>query len=64
MKKTWIIPVTFEMEGEYKVEAETLEEAIEIAESGDYPCDSLPEGDYIDDSFRINMEIIKEVNDL
>ena len=62
--KTWIIPITFEMEGEYKVEAETLEEAIEIAESGDDPCSELPDGDYIDDSFKINMAIIKEVNDL
>lgn len=47
-KKTFRIPCTWEMVGEYVVEAENLEEAIVAAEDGE-----LPNGDYVSDSFRV-----------
>ena len=40
--------------GEMYVEADSLEEAIKIAENSDDP---LPHGDYIDGSFQVNKEV-------
>lgn len=40
--------------GEMIIEAESLEEAIKIAESDDNP---LPDGEYIDGSFQVNKEV-------
>ena len=58
MKKTFIIPMTWQMCGLKEVIAETLEEAKEIACEG-----SLPEGDYIDESFKLDEDsIIDEMN--
>ena len=50
--KTWKIPVTWEMCGIVEVEANTLEEAMELALDNDV---ELPEGDYVDDSFDLSM---------
>ena len=58
MKKKFIIPVMWQMYGLKEVEAETLEEAKKIAIEG-----SLPEGDYVDESFELEEEsIIDEMN--
>jgi hypothetical protein len=47
------IPVSWEMYGHITVEADTLEDAIEMAE--DFP---LPDGSYIEDSFKIDIEAL------
>lgn len=48
------IPVSWEMYGHVEVEADSLEEAISIAESDETP---LPDGDYINGSFEVDYEI-------
>ena len=53
--KTWKIPVTWEEYGFVKVEANTLEEAIEIAYDDDGVI-PLPEGDYVPGSWRVSGE--------
>ena len=56
--KTFKIPVVWQMYGVVRVEADTLEEAMEKARE-----EKLPDGDYIDDSFELDTEeIIKEMN--
>ena len=42
-----------------EVEAASMEEAISIVENED---SSLPDGDYLDDSFQVNTEITAEIN--
>lgn len=42
-----------------EVEAASMEEAISIVENED---GSLPDGDYLDDSFQVNTQITKEIN--
>lgn len=49
----WIMFTTLE------VEASSMEEAISIVENED---GSLPDGDYLDDSFQVNTQITKELN--
>lgn len=53
--KTWKIPVTWEVYGYVEVEAPTLDKAIEIArdDNGEIP---LPEGDYIEGSWRVEED--------
>jgi hypothetical protein len=51
--ETFNIPCSWEMYGWLKVQAETLEDAIEIAEEA-----NLPEGEYIDGSFAIDHDIL------
>lgn len=61
--KTFKLPVTWEMYGEMVVEAESLEEAIELAEQDtmDIP---IPEGDYVDASLTVNREILEVFDNL
>lgn len=54
----YIIPVTWHMSGQYEIEAESLEGAINKAFDLELPWD----GDYIDDSFEINYDCLKELN--
>jgi hypothetical protein len=49
----WIMFATLE------VEASSMEEAISIVENED---GSLPDGDYLDDSFQVNTQITAEIN--
>ena len=42
-----------------EVEAASMEEAISIVENED---GSLPDGDYLDDSFQVNTQITKDLN--
>ena len=53
MNTLFKIPVSWEMYGYITVEADNLENAIEIAE--DFP---LPDGSYIEGSFRIDNEAL------
>lgn len=52
--KTWIIPVSWEMCGKVKIQANSLDEAIEIAENDS--SIGLPEGDYVDASWKVEVE--------
>ena len=51
MSKTYKIPVSWEVYGSVEIDAESVEEAINIfdEQSDDIP---LPEGNYIDGSFK------------
>lgn len=61
MKRIWKVPVSYEMYGIVDVEAETLEEAIEIAETDPYI--ELPDGDYIEDSWKVDpYEMAEYIN--
>lgn len=47
----------------YEVEAETLEQAIEMVEANDdnkFPIDGV--GEYIDDTFQVDRDWTKEMN--
>ena len=51
--RSYKIPVSWEMYGYITVQANTLEDAIEMAE--DFP---LPDGSYIENSFKIDIEAL------
>jgi hypothetical protein len=58
------IAVVWTMAGTYEVEADSLEEAKEIAEGSDPPCQKLPtDGEYVDDSFEIDEDRTSELNE-
>ncbi len=60
---TFIIPVTYQMAGEYHVEADTLEQAKEKVLDADPPYDALPKNaEYVDDSMEVNEEVLAELN--
>lgn len=61
--KIFRIACTWMESGTYEVNAETLEEAIKIIDDGEI-FDELPRNsEYIDDSFRIDMDQTKELNE-
>lgn len=51
--KTWRIPVVWQEWGFVNIEANSLEEAIEIARDDDGVI-LLPEGNYVDDSWEVD----------
>lgn len=53
------IPVSWEMCGIVEVEADSLDEAILEA---DDDCTPLPEGSYVDGSFRVDADFAAEYN--
>jgi len=55
--KTWKISCTWEMYGTVLVEADTLEEAIKLADEG-----GLPPGSYVDGSFETDEEMSELLN--
>lgn len=59
----WSVPVSWEMYAAITIEAPTLEEAMEIArdEEGVIP---LPEGYYVDGSWRLNSDDPEEILDM
>lgn len=61
--KTWKIPCVWQMYGYLKIEANTLEEAIEKAYDADQ---GLPDdGDYIDNSFEVDEDLsVEEIRNL
>lgn len=60
-KKTYRIPVIYEMWGIYTVEADSLEEAKKKVMEPGYPLP--PNGEYIEDSCKIDEEGISIHND-
>ena len=52
--KSWVIPVTWEVCAIIRVEAETLEEAIAIAEDPDNEIPCPTDHDYVDGSWRVS----------
>ena len=51
------IPVSWTMIDDMEIEADTLEEAIDIAEESD-----LTKGEYCDSSFEVNHELAVQLN--
>jgi len=59
--KTYKVAVTWEVCGEIKTEAKNLQDACHKVEAdNEIP---LPEGDYVDGSFRIDREMSKYLNE-
>lgn len=57
------LAVTWEMAGYVDVKANTLEEAMEkFNEESDYI--ELPNGDYVDGSFRLSTEDVDEMDEI
>ena len=53
---TYRIPLVWQMYGHCDVDANSLEEAIEIALGPDTP---LPDGSYVDDSITVDYEVLE-----
>lgn len=58
---TFKVAVEWAVYSEVEVEAETLEEAINLAESPDFPLPLNPE--YVDGSFNVNLEVTEFINE-
>jgi len=58
--KQFKVAVSWEMCGELAIEAETMEEAIEIA--NDPETDLSEGGEYIDSSFEVNEDMTEYLN--
>lgn len=56
MPKKYRIPVSWQMYGYVEVVADSLEDAIEEAES---PETTLPEGSYVDSSFTVDRDALE-----
>jgi len=57
---TYKIACTWQVYGELEIDANTLEQAIEIAEDG---TTALPDTDgYVDGSFEVDHELSEEIN--
>ena len=52
----YTIPCSWQMYGYLKVQADSLEDAIEIAESD---STNLPDGSYIEASFELDFDVIE-----
>tara|TARA_Y100000588_G_scaffold278015_1_gene294586 strand:- start:22 stop:213 length:192 start_codon:yes stop_codon:yes gene_type:complete len=60
MGKYYEIPCTWEVYGTVEIEADSLEEAIELAERDDSPMPD--DSDYVDGSFQVDRDIAEEIN--
>ena len=60
MGKYYEIPCTWEVYGTVEIEADRLEEAIELAERDDSPMPD--DSDYVDGSFQVDRDIAEEIN--
>ena len=60
MGKYYEIPCTWEVYGTIEIEADSLEEAIELAERDDAPMPD--DSDYVDGSFQVDRDIAEEIN--
>ena len=54
-KKTYMIPIAWECYGRLPVDADNLQEAVNIANAS-----PLPDGDYVCDSEQIDAEILAD----
>ncbi len=57
--KTYVIPVEWMYVADVKVEAKSLKEAIEKVINSPH----LPDGEFLNDSFRVNEDLLSETND-
>ena len=60
MGKYYEIPCTWEVYGTIEIEADSLEEAIELAERDDSPMPD--DSDYVDGSFQVDRDVAEEIN--
>jgi hypothetical protein len=60
---TYKIPASWEVYGYCLVDAESIEEAIEIVEDDSYGLENFPDVGYVDGSFRVDRDIAYEDND-
>ncbi len=60
MSKYYEIPCSWEVYGTLEVEANSLEEAIAIAEADDTPMPN--DSDYVDGSFVVDRDMAEEIN--
>lgn len=58
MNKTYKIPVSWTVTATMEIEAESIEEAFAIAGDGSLPTET----DYLEDSFKIDVEFLSSVN--
>ena len=61
--KTYTIPMTWEVFGTIEIEADSLEEAVQIAEDPSFEW--LPDtgrSDIIEDSMRVDIEAVESYN--
>ena len=62
--KTWEIPVTWEVYSRVYIEADTLEEAMEIAKDDEGVIPLSTDADYVDGSWRLTEEDVETVRSL
>ena len=60
MSKYYEIPCSWEVYGTLEVEANSLEEAIKLAERDDSPMPD--DSDYVDGSFEVDRDVAEEMN--
>ena len=60
MGKYYEIPCTWEVYGTVEIEADSLEESIELSERDDSPMPD--DSDYVDGSFQVDRDIAEEIN--
>ena len=65
-RKFWKIPVTWECYGVVEVEGDTIEEALANfrKHESEGPGYALPEGEYVDDSFRLSDDDEEELKSM
>lgn len=62
--KSWKVPVTWEVCGTVWVEADTLEDAIDIARDDEGVIPLPDDSDYVDSSWRVTDEDVEAVRSL
>ena len=60
MKKTYTIPCSWQVTGKYHIEADNLQQALQIAEDSNLPEDC----DFLEGSFEIDKDMIPFENEL
>ena len=60
----WTVPVTWEMCGNVKVRAATMEEAMEIAKDEDGVIPLPDDADYVDSRWHLTYEDAEDVREL
>jgi hypothetical protein len=53
----YTIPCSWQMYGHLKIQADSLEDAIEIAESD---STNLPDGSYVEASFEVDHDVLED----
>lgn len=60
MEKIFNIPVTYSMCGIFEVKAETIEEAMRIAEEYDGSIGAIKDKEYVDGSWQLTSNEVEE----